>query len=68
MKVTKYFSFNFFFLSSTFDCLSSIGDLGCRKILSFMRNPFVYKLDPEIERSFHEKRKKQRVERLRRKS
>jgi len=33
-----------------------------------MRSPFVYKPDPKIERTFHQKRKMQRVERQRRKA
>ena len=34
----------------------------------FLRSPFVYEPDPEIERTFHQKRKKQRVEGQRRKA
>ena len=63
MTVTKYFSFIFF--SSTFDCFGSIGDLACRKILPFMQSPFFYEPNADIKRTFHQKRKKQRVERQR---
>ena len=66
MRVTKYFSFIFF--SSSFECFGSVGDLGCRKIFPSMQSPLVYEFHPEIERTFCQKRKKQRVERQRRKA
>ena len=66
MKVTQYFIIFYCYFLFLFNYARSVGDSACWNFFELMQIPILYEPILEIERAFHLKRKKQRIEEQRR--